>query len=725
MPEQLQQQSSAASSAAAAHHQNSNPNTPYIPESETPRFKNLGFQGLLQLAQKANPVLLDTAVTRISDGDGYDVLLEDGFDRTLQHSTSQLISEGDPSSPKSASGTKKKLRHGKSSGDVGKLERQVSQLEAKQKATDKKLKEEKRRAVALEKELAKLRVDKTEYENQLFQKTIDLSALKKERELDRRAFDADCKKKEVFLKKLLLTKKEILKDLKLKIRPKTASLKDAGGVHIDELALERRPLSASKPVPQFSDGKNILERLQGEDTENLLSFYNLKGIMGTGEGVTSTRPQSAASRSSYATGTTGALLNNNRYSGRVTLPMAGGGVAVEQSEEEPPPPVNPMPLQEAWSQSVGNAKSSSNNNLGTSGATSSSSRPGTGRGGGKQGGSGGGLAALKGVNLNKDVDDLLNEQEEQGEPDDETKKPLFSKDDVQFLAEEFKKLDQRFAIASIDRQEMAKIQAELAVSSEKASDLESTCKAARDLTQKYQVEKTKLEDGMKRSKSVATKLAERANLEDQQNDRVRKTVRKHEDHIAYLKNQMKEANEKNGKAIKDLQAENSNLRKKNMELEQQLRTISSNNKQLEKSINEKQTEVGLLMAFSNWLPLPSQLLRDLSCKITIRADTAKQLRMTNSRRSGKEADKNLCHQICDARRARSPPFITLALRASQIRVTVETVTDLRIPYLWSSGGLYDSAQLLPVVLISHAKYQIHGHAFPPVTIMHDKLWYPK
>ncbi|CAD7972058.1 unnamed protein product [Amoebophrya sp. A120] len=41
---------------------------------------------------------------------------------------------------------------------------------------------------------------------------------------------------------------------------------------------------------------------------------------------------------------------------------------------------------------------------------------------------------------------------------------------------------------------------------------------------------------------------------------------------------------------------------------------------------------------------------------------------------------------------------------------------------WACGALYDSAQL-PLVLISHAKYQIH--AFPPVTIMHDKFWQPK
>lgn len=43
---------------------------------ETPRYKNLGFQSILSLAQKANPLLLDTAATRLGDGDGYEGLVD-------------------------------------------------------------------------------------------------------------------------------------------------------------------------------------------------------------------------------------------------------------------------------------------------------------------------------------------------------------------------------------------------------------------------------------------------------------------------------------------------------------------------------------------------------------------------------------------------------------------------------------------------------------------------
>ena len=62
---------------------------------------------------------------------------------------------------------------------------------------------------------------------QLASATIELSALRKERELDRRAFDTDARRKEVALKKLLLSKRELLQQ-GVFLRPRTAT--PAGGV---------------------------------------------------------------------------------------------------------------------------------------------------------------------------------------------------------------------------------------------------------------------------------------------------------------------------------------------------------------------------------------------------------------------------------------------------------------------------------------------------------------
>lgn len=59
---------------------------------------------------------------------------------------------------------------------------------------------------------------------------------------------------------------------------------------------------------------------------------------------------------------------------------------------------------------------------------------------------------------------------------------------------------------------------------------------------------------------MASKIAERNGLEEQQNDRVRKVVRKHEDHIDFLKHKLSEECKSRDASIKELQSENSSLR---------------------------------------------------------------------------------------------------------------------------------------------------------------------
>eukprot|EP00391_Amoebophrya_sp_Ameob2_P009524 CAMPEP_0178996882 /NCGR_PEP_ID=MMETSP0795-20121207/8623_1 /TAXON_ID=88552 /ORGANISM="Amoebophrya sp., Strain Ameob2" /LENGTH=521 /DNA_ID=CAMNT_0020689337 /DNA_START=80 /DNA_END=1645 /DNA_ORIENTATION=+ len=452
---------------------------------ETPRYKNLGFQSILSLAQKANPLLLDTAATRLGDGDGYEGLVDpsklpaESPNSSAMGSPSQAGGGSALNGPASPSGVspKKKLARGKSSGDVGKLERQLDQTTTKWKQTDKKLKEEKRRSATLEKELAKIRVEKTEFESQLFNKTVDLSALRKERELDRRAFEQDCRKKETFLKKLLLSKKQILTK-GLPVRPATASLANPGGVHLDELKLERRPLSALKPAVPL-----------GGDVETA-------GVGGQQEEVTS--PRSATQ------------------------------TAAETQDSL---------LQSVW-QSAGGGSASS--------GAGSKSRPGS--RGGRGGGSAAGANKLSVAQWGKEIDDALSEV------------PLFTEKDTNFLVDEFRKLDSRYKGGQGDRAEMAKMQSELAMLSEKSDNLETESKKARDMQQKFSLEKKKLEDNVKHSKSMASKIAERNGLEEQQNDRVRKVVRKHEDHIEFLKQKLSEECKSRDASIKELQSENSSLR---------------------------------------------------------------------------------------------------------------------------------------------------------------------
>eukprot|EP00392_Amoebophrya_sp_AT5.2_P014866 g15037.t1 len=449
---------------------------------ETPRYKNLGFQSILSLAQKANPLLLDTAATRLGDGDGYEGLVD----------PSKLPAESPNSS---AMGSPSQAGGGSALN-------------------------EKRRSATLEKELAKIRVEKTEFESQLFNKTVDLSALRKERELDRRAFEQDCRKKETFLKKLLLSKKQILTK-GLPVRPATASLANPGGVHLDELKLERRPLSALKPAVPL-----------GGDVETA-------GVGGQQEEVTS--PRSATQ------------------------------TAAETQDSL---------LQSVW-QSAGGGSASS--------GAGSKSRPGS--RGGRGGGSAAGANKLSVAQWGKEIDDALSEV------------PLFTEKDTNFLVDEFRKLDSRYKGGQGDRAEMAKMQSELAMLSEKSDNLETESKKARDMQQKFSLEKKKLEDNVKHSKSMASKIAERNGLEEQQNDRVRKVVRKHEDHIEFLKQKLSEECKSRDASIKELQSENSSLRNmvegdqrwlKIMDLEQRIRNREEEAVQLQKGMVTKEVEVGLL-----------------------------------------------------------------------------------------------------------------------------------
>ncbi|CAD7945936.1 unnamed protein product [Amoebophrya sp. A25] len=519
---------------------------------ETPRYKSLGFQGLLNLAHKANPVLIDTA----AGVDDYETLLTGSKhlspkDSTVDGAAGFSGSVGDFRSVSTMGGSPKggkKRRHHTSAGsqsvDVAKLERQLSVADQKTKQQEKRYKEEKKRASALDKEMAKLRERAHELQQQLTNTDLDLSSLRKERELDRRAFEADCKKKEAFLKKLLLAKKDLLEE-NFKIRPRTASMKAPGGIFLEEQMLERRPLSASatqlsKETPASS---STHQKTEIEEELDFLGLQPAAGKSGAKQGVSSGAKQ-----------------------------QKGGG-----GEPETPAPDPLVVSADVLRKSLG------------------SNLP----------------SVLKSVNLSW-CDTIV--------------APLLSREHAEILLEEFKRIDQRFFTASVDRREIARMQAEVVDLSEKISSITADNEKAKDATSRLSIVKKKLEDGLKRSKSVASKMAERNGLEEEQNQRVRDLVRKHESRIEQLMDQLKTETKSRDVQIKELQTENSSLRKKVMELEQTVRDATAQSKTLEKEVESGRVEVSLL---EEWRTRSGQYFREKydyeSTRISALQNTNKKL----------------------------------------------------------------------------------------------------
>ena len=73
---------------------------------------------------------------------------------------------------------------------------------------------------------------------------------------------------------------------------------------------------------------------------------------------------------------------------------------------------------------------------------------------------------------------------------------------MDILLQEFKKIDQRFHTATVDRKEIARLQAEVAEMAEKLSSLGLESSKQKDTTQQLTIKEKKLKDNLKHSKAV-------------------------------------------------------------------------------------------------------------------------------------------------------------------------------------------------------------------------------